>query len=105
MVDSSSPDSAATLARRLRMRHPLCASALGRLLRIAPLLVAAPRPLHVLARVLALAHLSRRGRGADEAAADVRVERLAADVQQLRRLVRGDPCVARHDGRTVTSTG
>ena len=77
--------------RRLEDRHAPLQRPRRRLVRIAPLLGPPPQPLHVVARVAALARRPRQRLRAHEAAADVGVERGAADAQQRGGVRGGHP--------------
>ena len=76
---------------RLENRQPPVQRLLGRLLGIAPLARARDEPLEVVARVARAAGAAGHRFGADAAAADVGVERRAADAEQRYRFVGIDP--------------
>src|SRR3954452_21503483 len=63
----------------------------GRFSRIAPMLAPAFQPLHILGGIPALVRMARRRGGADQAAADIGVERRPAHAEAFGSVVGGKP--------------
>src|SRR4051794_28371956 len=59
--------------------------------RIAAMLAPAAQPLDVVGGIAALVGMTRRGRGADQAAADVGVQRRSADAEAFGGVAGGEP--------------
>src|SRR3954452_25396092 len=63
----------------------------GRFSRIAAMLAPAAKPLDVVGGIAALVGMAGRGRGADQAAADVGVQRRSADAEAFGGVAGGEP--------------